>query len=346
MAEGAGGALFVVGTYLDPSRNKHWFLRRSDNNGVNWANTGWDISDLKTDPSPYIATDSNGSIYVGGSHNRAWTAFKSTDTQGTSFATVDNIAIAGERFNPGALIVNANNEVFAIGDGVCCPSSVTVRKSDSMGMNWSTIFQYSYATGYSTLAFDGTTDSSGGLFIGAGTSDSAGEFGLAVLRSNSNGSSWNIIEDFQPVAPLKIKDGVVLRALGKRLYLTGITSDDTTNLGELFMRECDIETTCTVGTWTVSDLQSIESNGNDDGIFGIGQDQFGTLWLNGYSFDFSGALYPIIFKKTTTGAWSEAHLEVGGFRVGGYLRTSTNRFFLSGVELNSGGLEAIVMEYQ
>lgn len=341
MAESIGGVLFVVGTYRDPSRNKHWFLRKSDDNGLDWVNTGWDISEPSTDAQPFIAIDSHGNIYVAGNYNRTWTVFKSTDTQGTDFVTVDSTStIANRGFQQRALIVNANDEVFAIGGGTANPAPLIVRKSDSTGMNWNTILQYSYSPGDSNIAFDSGIDSSGDLFIGARIQDAAGNSDRIVVQHGvNNGTSWTTIEDLQPVAPQGNQERNVLRVLGTKLYLTGTTRDSATNSGEFFVHECDIATTCTIGSWVVSDHQPEDDRSPDDGIFDIGQDPSGTLWINGFT------SASINRKKTTTGAWSDAGAEFGDGHFGTYLRTSSNRFFMSGMILNPPNLTAIIMEY-
>lgn len=338
IAEGINGTLFAVGTYRDPSRSKHWFLRKSTDNGLNWGNTGWDISEPSTDPWPYIVTDSRGSIYIGGNYQGTWTVFKSTDTQGSDFTIVDSTPTAGQRgLAPRGLIVNANNEIFAIITGTTSPSHLVVRKSDSIGMNWTTILQYSDSSGNPAIAFDASIDSSGGLFVGA----RVGAFERAVIQySANNGASWSTIEDFQPTLPQRIQERNVLRVLGTKLYFAGTTQDGATSTGAFFVHECDIMTTCTVGSWSTSDLQPIDKPfGSDAGIFDIGQDSSGTLWLNGYTSVSHNR------KKPATGAWSSAESEVGFNHFGTYLRTSSNRFYMAGMILDPPNLTAIIMEY-
>ena len=341
MAEGAGGALFAVGTYRDPSNNRHWFLRKSTNNGLDWANTGWDISEPSTDALPYIVIDSHGSIYVGGDYKRTWTVFKSTDVQGSDFTVVDSTTTATQRgLAPRTLIMSSKDEIFAIITSTTTPALLVVRKSDSTGMNWSTILQYSYIPGFSATAFDGSIDSSGSLFVGARVGATDGER-VVIQRSIDDGVSWDTVEDFLPAPPQRAQERNAIRVLGTKLYFTGTTRDDTTRTGAFFVRGCEIATSCAVGSWNISDLQYIDSPfGPDAGIFDIGQDSSGTLWLNGYTSASHNR------KKTTTGGWSSAESEVGDNHFGTYLRTSSNRFYMSGMILDPPNLTAVIMEYR
>jgi hypothetical protein len=347
MVEGAGGALFAVGSYHDAAHNKHFFLRRSPDHGLSWASTGWDVAQASTDAMPVIAADSTGSLYIAGTYNKAWTVFKSTDPSGASFVVVDSVAQSqvGALFGSASLVVNAANEVFAVGSTLAGGvDSLRVRKSDSTGTSWTTVHDYAYAAGSSIFGFAIAIDDAGRLFIGAQTATLDTGSHVIVQRSADNGASWSTIEDLASPLPAQIEEVAVLRVLGTKLALVTTTRDSTTNLGELSILECDIATSCTPGGWTVADAQPIENHSPDDGIVDIGRDQTGTLWINGFLFQTSGLAF-VARKQPPTGAWVDAHAEFGDPHVASYLRTADNRFFAAGFDFGAE-IQASILEYR
>ena len=301
-----------------------------------------DIVQPKTDVYPKIACDSAGNIYMMAPVSKHWGVMKSTD-QGATFVSVDSVPATYGRSTD--IAINGANEVYVI--GVRQSGDLAVRKSDSTGTVWSEVVLYNLP-GYTATEPRGTLDGSGNLYFGSVFVEQPSGSISRLIVQKYDGAALTVLDDYaNPAGEYLRSNRLPMHIFGSKLYVGDASKNTTTNMSTWFIRQCDLST-CAAGNWTNIDPSYVfEGGGSDYDISDFYQDQFNGFWSNGLSFHLAGPIYFIArYKAAAAASWSDAIADFGDHRFGTYLRTSTNRFFFTGLEFNAGVFKGVVTEYR
>ncbi len=240
----SGSTLLVAGVAYDTAgvSNGHWVVRRSTDEGTTWATVDdYVYAADKSSAATGIVADGS-TVYAVGSGGIAsemthWVTRKSSDG-GSTWVTVNDfdysigaVGIAPGETAPTAVAV-AGSTVYAVGSWNS--SHWLVRKSTDSGDTWTTVDDYQYmpSTAYggnsvvSIVAVGSTV-----YVLGEGTESPGTAQHWLLRRSEDQGSTWSVVDDFRYVGHASLSPMNLFAAKGA-VYSVGSAMDTTSTPNE------------------------------------------------------------------------------------------------------------------
>lgn len=255
------GNLYTVGSVTDASSIKHWFIRKSSNNGSSWSTVSdFNYAASKSSEAFAIAND-GATLYVAGSgidssNNTHWLVRKSTDA-GATWSTVSDYYLANTKTSIAMGIAVVGSSIYVVGSGVDSSNYThwIVRKSTDSGATWATVDDFNYTATKESIARSVVADSNGNIFVAGYSIVSGTSTKWTVRKSSDAGATWTTVDAFSEGASASAVAYAITADSGGNIYTTGYVTDADSKIRFSVRKSSDGG-----ATWSLVEKHTISSN--------------------------------------------------------------------------------------
>jgi hypothetical protein len=262
----------------------HWIVRKSTNGGTSWATVDDYIYPGGIGPQQAFGfgVDTLGNVYVMGlGENSAglerWIVRQSANNGSTWTTTDDFINSPGQIAQAHCFLQDLLGNVYIAGDGrnVSGVNQWVVRQSPNNGVTWTTVDNYQYPSGTTTIAYAMGLDNSGNIYV-SGFYVLAGSSHWLVRKSTDNGVTWANVDDFLYSNGNNSESYGFNKDSSGNLYAVGFGVDGSNVFHWLVRKSTDQG-----ATWITMDDFNYPG-GNHSQAFAVSIDSSGNIYVGGY----------------------------------------------------------------